>query len=454
MLWLGLTWLSQAFWTFLEAIVGRSKRKRGKDRMDMQTLGDDDPRLALHQRELPPPTSQPNPPENQTRLYGQKITGFQSAPQPPSYPAPRGGLYTPSSGGYTPYQYSSYRRTRDNPVLKFTPYAWAKLIYMRDKGNTEISGFGVAGNREKLLEITDFVLLPQVCNSVNTKFEGDAIGEYVEDMFDKGFHPLQCMRVWIHTHPGASPQPSGTDEETLSENFGNVDWSIMFIIAREGKTYCRLRYNHMPKSASCPELDIELKDEIGWGQAFKGSDLAAWDEEYNRCVKTHVYIAPSGGRGGNNSWVPGGYGYGGYYDSYDRPVSGVTEVRQQSPGPYRAPGVTGEPPLTPTEIQKTAEQELAEEVARAVQDWNKQDVGQQQDVELDAQLQQSAENDAVQNNPTLPAIVGSAEDTVVIDPHKLLEEEARSAASGNSDNGTPTVLPGSLGRDYDFIATD
>jgi hypothetical protein len=35
------------------------------------------------------------------------------------------------------------RRVMPKTVLRFSPTAWAKLLYFRDRGETEIGGFGV-----------------------------------------------------------------------------------------------------------------------------------------------------------------------------------------------------------------------------------------------------------------------------------------------------------------------
>ena len=37
--------------------------------------------------------------------------------------------------------------TPSEPVLRFTPYAWAKLLWLRDAGPTEIGGFGIVIRR-------------------------------------------------------------------------------------------------------------------------------------------------------------------------------------------------------------------------------------------------------------------------------------------------------------------
>ena len=61
-----------------------------------------------------------------------------------------------------------------------------------------------------------------------------------------GLPPERFARIWVHTHPGKSPHPSITDEETFQRCFGNSDWAVMFILARGGQSYARLRLNAGP----------------------------------------------------------------------------------------------------------------------------------------------------------------------------------------------------------------
>ena len=37
---------------------------------------------------------------------------------------------------------------RPSTVLRFSPFAWAKLLYLRDARGTEIGGFGCQGGRK------------------------------------------------------------------------------------------------------------------------------------------------------------------------------------------------------------------------------------------------------------------------------------------------------------------
>src|ERR1035437_2320777 len=95
------------------------------------------------------------------------------------------------------------------PVLRFTPYAWAKLLFFRDAGDTEIGGFGITRiTGEDLLLVQDFVTVKQGDTAVTVAFDDDAVADFYEDQVDLGRRPEQFSRVWIHSHPGASASPS------------------------------------------------------------------------------------------------------------------------------------------------------------------------------------------------------------------------------------------------------
>ncbi len=174
-------------------------------------------------------------------------------------------------------------------ALRFTPYAWAKLLYLRDAGPTEIGGFGIAG-RDNLLLIEDVLTVAQRATSVTVAFDDAAVADFFEQQVDQGRRPEQFGRIWLHTHPGDSPMPSGTDEETFSRVFASCDWAVMFILAKGGKTYCRLRFNVGPGGE-----DI-LPVEIDYSQEFAGSETVAWQAEYDQHVMEEQ-MAPSLGSG-------------------------------------------------------------------------------------------------------------------------------------------------------------
>ena len=137
------------------------------------------------------------------------------------------------------------RRSRTTPVLRFSPTAWAKLLFMRDAGDTEVGGFGICWSDDLLL-IDDFRLVRQQTTSITVAFDDASVADFYDQQVDSGLAPQQFGRIWIHTHPGKCPEPSHTDEATFARAFGSTDWSVMFILAKGGATYARLKFTVGP----------------------------------------------------------------------------------------------------------------------------------------------------------------------------------------------------------------
>src|SRR2546423_9167050 len=102
------------------------------------------------------------------------------------------------------------RALRHPTVLRFSPTAWAKLLFLRDAGETEIGGFGIAP-ADDLLFVEDVQLVKQTCTWITAEFDDQSIADLFDDQVDEGRTPEQFFRLFIHTHPGDSAQPSGTD---------------------------------------------------------------------------------------------------------------------------------------------------------------------------------------------------------------------------------------------------
>jgi hypothetical protein len=168
------------------------------------------------------------------------------------------------------------------PVLRFSPTAWAKLLYFRDRGDSEIGGFGITGT-DDLLRIEEFCTVKQDATMTSIGFDDLAVADFFETQVDVGRRPEQFGRLWLHTHPGNSAQPSNTDEETFYRVFGRCQWAVMFILARSGPCYARLRFNIGPGG----ELVIPV--EVDYSLPFGPSDFDAWDAEYKANVKIGLY---------------------------------------------------------------------------------------------------------------------------------------------------------------------
>jgi proteasome lid subunit RPN8/RPN11 len=165
-----------------------------------------------------------------------------------------------------------------SPALRFRPTAWAKLLYLRDAGETEIGGFGITAPGEPLL-VESIELVTQWTSPIHVEFLDEAVADFFDNQVDAGRQPEEFGRIWIHTHPGSSPHPSATDEETFARVFGQTDWAVMFILARGGHSYARLRFRAGPGAELAIPVDLDFRP------PFNGSDQVAWQSEYGACVR-------------------------------------------------------------------------------------------------------------------------------------------------------------------------
>jgi proteasome lid subunit RPN8/RPN11 len=137
---------------------------------------------------------------------------------------------------------------RRPPRLVFSPLAWMKLQYFCHAVDTEIGGFAIARS-DDLLYVEEFVTVRQKNSDVTVEMDDQAVADFLDRCVDAGLPPAQVMRIWIHTHPGSSPEPSYVDETTFARVFGRCDWAVLFILDRAGNTYARLALNVGPGGA-------------------------------------------------------------------------------------------------------------------------------------------------------------------------------------------------------------
>jgi hypothetical protein len=171
------------------------------------------------------------------------------------------------------------------PNLRFNPCAWAKLVYLRDRGETEIGGFGLSAADDPLL-IVDVLTVKQRCTWASVKFDDAAVADLFDDLVDQGLSPARFGRIWLHTHPGDCPLPSRTDEATFTRVFGRTDWSVMGIVAQNDASYARLSFQAGPGGA------WEIPVGVDYRQPFAAADRAAWDAEYATHVIPEVRMLP------------------------------------------------------------------------------------------------------------------------------------------------------------------
>jgi hypothetical protein len=182
-------------------------------------------------------------------------------------------------------------------ALTFSALAWLKLQFFCQAGYTQIGGFGVSAENDPLY-VEDFVTVRQQVTPVTVRFDDAAVADWFDRCVDQGLSPGRCGRIWLHTHPGASVTPSGTDEETFARVFGRCDWAVMFILGRTGQTYARLAFSAGPGG------DLSLPVQVDWsawpavvsgpGGALEPR-LEEWRQEYaaNVDVLPDVFFPPA-----------------------------------------------------------------------------------------------------------------------------------------------------------------
>jgi len=168
--------------------------------------------------------------------------------------------------------------------LRFSPTAWAKLLYFRDKSDNEVGGFGIT-NPDDLLSVIDFVPVKQEVTAISVKFDDETVSDFFDTQVDLGRKPEQFARIWLHTHPGMSSEPSAIDEETFSRVFGSCQWAVMFILAEGRKTYANLSFNVGPGG------QVLIPIEVDYSQDFGPSEQKAWDAEYIANVKVTTWLS-------------------------------------------------------------------------------------------------------------------------------------------------------------------
>lgn len=175
-------------------------------------------------------------------------------------------------------------------------------------GNTEIGGFGITAADNPFL-VEDFVTVNQENYSFFVKFDDEAVANFFEDQVEAGKHPSQFGRIWLHTHPGASPFPSGVDEDTFKKAFGNCDQAVMFIMAENGPVYARLRKG---------EDEFFLNVDIQFDAEYRKLDPEAWKKEFAENIHAVAWREAGNTLGTEQRWSN-------YYEEYDPEELGLEQ---------------------------------------------------------------------------------------------------------------------------------
>lgn len=160
--------------------------------------------------------------------------------------------------------------------IRISPHAYQKVAFFTRK-DVEVGGFAITSPEDPSL-ILDFVVLPQTSSSCEFDFSPDGMQNYLNEMVDAGISPNNCFRMYIHTHPGNSPQPSSVDNEQFDKLMQDYPWFGMIIFAKDLSTYARVKMTQ-----GCG-LEAELDLEIDWDVPCEPVDFNELDKIFDEKV--------------------------------------------------------------------------------------------------------------------------------------------------------------------------
>jgi hypothetical protein len=144
---------------------------------------------------------------------------------------------------------------------------------LRDLGPTEVGGFALSA-ADDLLLVEDVQMVEQDCSPASVHFDDQSVADFFDRQIDAGLQPERFSRIWVHTHPDNSARPSTTDERTFRRVFGQVEWAVMFILARGDQIYARLRFNVGPGGEQMIPVSVD------YTRPFAGARWDDWQGEY------------------------------------------------------------------------------------------------------------------------------------------------------------------------------
>lgn len=166
------------------------------------------------------------------------------------------------------------RKQWSRTTLRLSPLAWCHWQFLAHAGETEAAAFGITSPDDPL-KVERLWVPKQECTWAFCETAEGQFNEMVEWAFDAGVAPSRVGKIWFHTHPGTSPNPSGTDENTFEDDFGKCELSVMAILARGGDTYARVQFKAGPQFVIPVEVEWDELDTDELAAAMVG-----WKEEY------------------------------------------------------------------------------------------------------------------------------------------------------------------------------
>jgi hypothetical protein len=140
--------------------------------------------------------------------------------------------------------------------------AMQKLWLWADMADGEVSALGLVEDiRDEnsglisILRITDFLLLKQQCNAVETEMDPAAISQLMMDMEEAEMDSSK-LRCWAHSHDTMSVFWSDVDHANIS-GLANGEWLLSLVVNKKRESMMRLDIFH-PAHMFLPDVVWEV----------------------------------------------------------------------------------------------------------------------------------------------------------------------------------------------------
>ena len=167
--------------------------------------------------------------------------------------------------------------------LRFTPYVWAKLLFLQDVSNTAMGGFGICDHGDLFL-VRDFALIEQVSTCLTVKFSDKKLNNFYETRLEANSMSDQLSLIWIQTNPDSFPSSSLWEKQELGHLFKQRDWFVTAEFGTEGQAKASMHFRIGSRSAN-PRVETQLDVEVDYQAMFPKSNHQMWLDEYKANVR-------------------------------------------------------------------------------------------------------------------------------------------------------------------------
>ncbi len=164
-----------------------------------------------------------------------------------------------------------------SPILRFSPTAWAKLLFLRDCGDTEVGGLGIASVAD-LLYVEDVALVRQVSPACLWPFSMKRWPTFSTGRWTPG-----QVQQFAHlaAYPSRQLLPAQPDRRRdFYEGFWQKPVGSDVYPGPRRRSYARLQFNVGPGGG------LTIPVAVDYSRSFAGSNHAAWEKEFLENVFT------------------------------------------------------------------------------------------------------------------------------------------------------------------------